>query len=122
MLQKIRWSLSLIAVLVVVIVAFQNQDAVPLTILFFSGEYPLTLLLLGCSGVSFVLGCLMTAWRIRSRHKAQSARDSKAKTESNAKAKKEDTSAKAASPPSKKKGLGNNRSAEESIGIDQEAT
>ena len=119
MLQKIRWFLSLVSVLVVVIVAFQNQDAVPLTILFFSGEYPLTLLLLGCSGVSFVLGCLMTAWRIRSRHKAQIARESEVKKESEAK--RAEATAKETSSTKKKSVVGN-ESAEASIGLDQEAT
>jgi uncharacterized integral membrane protein len=118
MLQKIRWFLSLLAVLVVVIVAFQNQDSVPLTILFFSGEYPLTLLLLGCSGVSFVLGCLMTAWRIRSRHKAQSARTQAARE---SETKPQEASAKKASS-TKKKGVADNQTAEASIGLDQEAT
>ncbi|MEO9594657.1 LapA family protein [Rhodopirellula bahusiensis] len=121
MLQKIRWFLSLAAVLVVVIVAFQNQDAVPLTILFFSGEYPLTLLLLGFSGVSFVLGCLMTAWRIRSRHKAQATRESEAKKALASESKKPEASAKEASS-TKKKGIAGNESAEASIGLDQEAT
>ena len=121
MLQKIRWFLSLVAVLVVIIVAFQNQDAVPLTILFFSGEYPLTLLLLGFSGVSFVLGCLMTAWRLRSRHKAQIARESEAKRSLESKSKPPEVPAKEASS-TKKKGIAGNRSAEASIGLDQEAT
>ncbi|WDQ16922.1 LapA family protein [Rhodopirellula sp. P2] len=118
MLQKIRWFLSLLAVLVVVIVAFQNQDSVPLTILFFSGEYPLTLLLLGCSGVSFVLGCLMTAWRIRSRHKAQAARTQSARESG---AKQQEAPAKKASS-TKENGGADNQTAEASIGLDQEAT
>lgn len=70
MLQKIRWFLLLSGLLLVVIVAFQNQDPVDLSVLFFSGRYPLTLLLLATSAISFVLGSLMTAWKIRARGKS----------------------------------------------------
>lgn len=114
MLQKIRWFLSLTAVLVVVIVAFQNQDAVPLTMLFFSGEYPLTLLLLATAAISFVLGCLMTAWRIRSRHKAQEAQMKVQAKESTDK--KADPSKALPFKPA------NQPNTESPIGVDQEAT
>lgn len=74
MLQKIRYFAFLIGVLVLVIVAFQNQEPVDIQLLFFSGSYPLMLLLLGCSGLSFVLGAFLAAWRIRRRAKAKAAK------------------------------------------------
>lgn len=74
MLQKIRWFLLLLGVLVIVIVAFQNNRRVELDVLFFSGEYPLTLLLLATSAASFVFGGLMTAWMLRARGKAGAKR------------------------------------------------
>lgn len=63
MLQKIRYFLFLFAVLAMIVVAFQNQDQVDFNILFFQGRYPLTLLLLATSGLSFVLGAACTMWR-----------------------------------------------------------
>ncbi|MEM9368656.1 MAG: LapA family protein [Planctomycetota bacterium] len=77
MLQKIRWFSFLLGVLVVVVVAFQNHNAVELDLLFFRGEYPLTLLLLGTSAISFVLGALMTAWRMRSKPSPKESKASK---------------------------------------------
>ena len=67
MLQKIRWFLLLLGILIIVVVAFQNGESVPLDLLFFRGEYPLTLLLLGTSAASFVFGSLMTFWMLRRR-------------------------------------------------------
>ena len=63
MLQKIRYFLFLLAVLAMIVVAFQNQDSVDFNILFFKGRYPLTLLLLATSGLSFVLGVVCMIWR-----------------------------------------------------------
>lgn len=74
MLQKIRWFVILTGLLLVIVVAFQNQDPVDLNLLFFQGEYPLTLLLLATSAISFVVGSLITALRIRARHKAAEAK------------------------------------------------
>ncbi|MCM2370464.1 LapA family protein [Aporhodopirellula aestuarii] len=71
MLQKLRYFLFLIAVLVVIVVAFQNHHEVDIDLLFFSGRYPLTLLLLGCSAVSFILGSVWTMWRSRKRERAK---------------------------------------------------
>lgn len=71
MLQKIRYFLFLTAVLVVIVVAFQNHHEVDIDILFFNGRYPLTLLLLASSAVSFLLGSLWTAWRSRKRERAK---------------------------------------------------
>ncbi len=76
MLQKIRWLLLLVGVSLIVIVAFQNSRSVELHVLFFSGQYPLTLLLLACSAASFVLGALTTGWMLRSRGRMKSKGDS----------------------------------------------
>ena len=73
MMKKIRWFLLLLGVLVVVIIAFQNSRTVQLEVLFFSGQYPLTLLLLGSSAASFVFGALMTGWMLRGRGRKSSA-------------------------------------------------
>ncbi len=70
MLQKIRWFFLLVGVSVIVILAFQNSRRVELDLLFFRGEYPLTILLLGCSAASFVLGALTTWWMFRNRGRA----------------------------------------------------
>jgi uncharacterized integral membrane protein len=70
MLQKIRWFLLLVGVLLIVIIALQNSRSVELELLFFRGQYPLTLLLLGCSAASFVLGALTTGWMLRNRSRS----------------------------------------------------
>ena len=69
MFQKIRYFLFLVAVLVVIVVAFQNHHAVDIEVLTFSGQYPLTLLLLATAVISFILGSIMTAWRIRKKER-----------------------------------------------------
>ncbi|TWT92595.1 lipopolysaccharide assembly protein LapA domain-containing protein [Neorhodopirellula pilleata] len=76
MLQKIRYFLFLVAVLVVIVVAFQNHHAVDIEILTFSGRYPLTLLLLSTSVVSFILGSIMTVWRSRKRERTKARQQS----------------------------------------------
>lgn len=70
MLQKIRWFFLLVGLSLIVILAFQNSRRVELELLFFRGEYPLTILLLGCSAASFVLGALTTGWMLRNRGRA----------------------------------------------------
>ncbi|TWT67045.1 lipopolysaccharide assembly protein LapA domain-containing protein [Allorhodopirellula solitaria] len=79
MMQKIRYFLFLVAVLAVIVVAFQNQDQVDVKILFFNGRYPLTLLLLGTSGVSFILGAICTMWRRHRRVKGKTRVKTQAK-------------------------------------------
>lgn len=82
MLQKTRYFLFLVTVLVVIVVAFQNHHAVDIEILTFRGRYPLTLLLLSTSVVSFVLGSIMTAWRSRKRERTKARQQSLKKTSS----------------------------------------
>ncbi len=79
MLQKIRYFLFLLAVLAVIVVAFQNQDRVDVKILFFNGRYPLTLLLLATSGISFILGAVCTMWRGHRRGKEKTRVKTRAK-------------------------------------------
>ena len=74
MLQKIRWFLLLFGIMVVVTIAFQNSGSVDVDLLIFQGAYPLTLLLLGCSAASFVLGALMTGWMFRGRNRSAAAK------------------------------------------------
>jgi len=78
MLQKIRWFFLLGGITIVVIIAFQNSRSVELDLLFFKGEYPLTMLLLASSAASFVFGALTTGWMLRSRSKAAVAKANQA--------------------------------------------
>lgn len=71
MLQKIRWFLLITGVLVVVIIALQNQTPTPLKLLFLNGTIPLTLLLLATSAASFVFGALTTVWMLKKREPAK---------------------------------------------------
>jgi len=78
-LQKIRWFLLLLGILLVVILAFQNNAPVELELLFFRGTYPLTLLLLATSAASFVFGSLMTFWMLRGKKKAETGKSAAVK-------------------------------------------
>ncbi len=75
MLQKIRWFLLITGVLVVVIIALQNQQPTRLKWLLFEMDMPLTLLLLATSAASFVFGALTTVWMLKK--KTPAARHSK---------------------------------------------
>lgn len=70
MLQKIRWFLLMTGVLVVVIIALQNQQPTRLKLLMAEVDMPLTLLLLATSASSFVFGALMTAWMLKKKASA----------------------------------------------------
>lgn len=93
MLQKIRYFLFLLTVLLVIVVAFQNHDPVSIKLLAFQGEYPLTLLLLSTAVISFVLGSIVTAWRARKREKAKLRQQQASRSAS-----KDGTKSKSASP------------------------
>ncbi len=80
MLQKIRWFLLITGVLVVVIIALQNQTPTPLKLLFLNGTIPLTLLLLATSAASFVFGALTTVWMLKKREPAKKPEPQPTKT------------------------------------------
>ncbi len=74
MLQKIRWFLLITGVLVAVIIALQNQQPTPLTLLFTEVDMPLAMLLLATSAASFVLGALTTALMLKKSSAAKAQR------------------------------------------------
>jgi len=71
MLQKIRWFIFLFAILVVVVTAFQNNEPVDVKMLWLSGHYSLTLVLLATAALSFIAGALATFWRGRQHSKSK---------------------------------------------------
>ncbi|TWU67367.1 MULTISPECIES: LapA family protein [Crateriforma] len=74
MLQKIRWFFLLAAIVLLVIVAFQNSTPVDLALLTYRGTHSLTLMLLATTASGFLLGALATLWHQRGRRKRKEAR------------------------------------------------
>ena len=67
MFRKFRWFAFLLALLAVIVVAFQNDRHVEVGVLFFHGQMRLTLLLVGTGLIHFGLGAAVAAWAIRRR-------------------------------------------------------
>ncbi len=66
MLQKIRWAILILGVLVLIAIMVQNSHPVLLKLFFFETELPTSTLLLATSVLSFLIGALTTGrmiWR-----------------------------------------------------------
>lgn len=66
MMQKIRWAILILGVLVLIAVMVQNSHPVILKLFFFETELPTSTLLLATSVLSFLIGALTTGrmmWR-----------------------------------------------------------
>ena len=73
MMQRIRWFLLLLGIIVLLVLSLANKDPVPVKVpLVFETEMPLSMLLIATSAMSFVLGALMTGWMLRNRGKGES--------------------------------------------------
>ena len=67
MMQRIRWFLLVLGIIVLLVLGLANQTSVPVKIPFlFERDLPLSMLLVTVSGISFVFGALMTGWMLRS--------------------------------------------------------
>ena len=68
MMQRIRWFLLVLGIIVLLVLGLANQTSVPVKMpLIFEAELPLSMLLVATSGISFVFGALMTGWMLRGR-------------------------------------------------------
>ncbi|GAA5506735.1 hypothetical protein [Novipirellula caenicola] len=65
MMQKIRWILLLLGIVIALVIAFQNNRNEEVNVLFFHGEVSLLLLILTAVGVGFVFGAMLTYGMLR---------------------------------------------------------
>ncbi len=64
-MQKIRWFFLVLAIVVVLVAAFQNNASTDLQLFFFKRSLPLSLLLLSATAIGFLIGALTTVWMLR---------------------------------------------------------
>ena len=69
-MQKIRWMLWLVAVMLLIAVVVQNQQMQEFRLLWLAKSLPLSVMLLVTTAIGFVLGSLTTAAMLRSRGRA----------------------------------------------------
>lgn len=84
-MQKIRWFFLVTAVVLALVLVFQNNDAVEIQLLFLRQSLPLSMLLLSSTAAGFLLGAVMTATMLRKRKhskKAKSASKSGSRSQS----------------------------------------
>ena len=80
MMQRIRWVLLLLGIVIVMVLLFYNSDEVPVKLpLVEDRELPLSVLLMATTAIGFLLGAVMTARMLRSRNKAAAAKGRDAK-------------------------------------------
>tara|TARA_R110002167_G_scaffold228700_1_gene433775 strand:- start:108 stop:446 length:339 start_codon:yes stop_codon:yes gene_type:complete len=79
MMQKIRWILLLLGIVIALVIAFQNNRNEEVNLLFFHGEVSLLLLILTAVGIGFVFGAMMTYGMLRSKKGKQANAKSGAK-------------------------------------------
>lgn len=73
MLQKIKFTLLILAIAFTLIVALQNTESTKIEILFYSLELPKTVLIMAAVAAGFLVGAFMTSRMLR-RKQAKSAK------------------------------------------------
>jgi uncharacterized integral membrane protein len=71
-MQKIRWGILLIGVIILLAAAVQNSENVLLKLFFYETQLPVSVLLLVTSTISFLIGALTMGRLIRQKAKAKS--------------------------------------------------
>ena len=64
-MQKIRWALWILGIVLVLALLLQNQQSAEVDLLWMHQEMPLALMLVATLGVGVVMGALMTAMMLR---------------------------------------------------------
>ncbi len=80
MMQKIRWAILILGIIVLMTAIIQNSDPVPLKFLVYEAQMPTSVLLLVVSVVSFLLGAATTGHVLRRREAAKRLANSPAKS------------------------------------------
>lgn len=71
MMQRIRWFLLILGIVVLLVFSLANRDPVSVEMPFvFNADLPLSMLLLVTSAIGFILGSVMTAWMLHRNRKA----------------------------------------------------
>ncbi|MDG2219955.1 MAG: LapA family protein [Rubripirellula sp.] len=76
-MQKIRWLLLILAILMALAVTFQNNDAVPVRLLWIERNMSLSILLACTTAIGFLAGALTTALMLLRRGPAKRVTDKK---------------------------------------------
>jgi uncharacterized integral membrane protein len=76
-MQKIRWAILLIAIVVLLAAVVQNSANAPLKLFFYKTELPVSVLLLVTAAISFLLGALTTSRMLRRSAKAKATPEPK---------------------------------------------
>jgi uncharacterized integral membrane protein len=72
-MQKIRWAILLLGIVVLLAAMLQNSTTAPLKLFFYKTDLPISVLLLVTAAVSFLLGALTTGRMLRRSARAQAA-------------------------------------------------
>lgn len=80
MMQKIRWAILILGIIVLMTAMIQNSDPVPLKFLAYTADLPTSVLLLVVSVVSFLFGAATSARILRRREAAKKLANSPAKS------------------------------------------
>jgi uncharacterized membrane protein YciS (DUF1049 family) len=79
-MQKIRWFFLILAIVLVIAMAVQNNELQSVSLFWLeTPEMPLSVLLLSTTGIGFLMGALITASMLRSRRKKEKERERQAK-------------------------------------------
>jgi len=80
MMQKIRWAILILGIVVLMTAMIQNSDPVTLKFLVYEAELRISILLLVTSVVSFLIGAITTGRILRRRDAAKKLANSSAKS------------------------------------------
>jgi uncharacterized integral membrane protein len=64
-MQKIRWAILLLGIVVLLAAMIQNSTTAPLKLFFYETELPVSVLLLVTAAISFLLGAITTGRMLR---------------------------------------------------------
>ncbi len=76
-MQKIRWILLVLGVVVALAIAIQNNDSTEIQLFFFRRSLPLSILVLSTTAIGFLLGAITSVLMLRRSEKGKAAPRSK---------------------------------------------
>ena len=83
MMQRIRWFLLIVTIVVVVVFSFYNTENVTVKLpILEDHDLPLALLLIVTAAIGFVFGAIMTGWMLRGSSKSKKVEAPKKESES----------------------------------------
>ncbi len=70
-MQKIRWAILLLGIIVLLAAMIQNSDNAQLRLFFYETQLPVSVLILVTAAVSFLIGAITTGWMLKRSAKAK---------------------------------------------------